>query len=208
MAHEKLPLQQKLSNFLLAYRNATHATTNQTPAMLFMKRLLRSRLYLIQPNLKQTVQDRQMKQGQGNPARATRSFTVDETVLARSYRGYCKWVMAVFKEQTGPLMYKVELPSGTLWWHHVDQLRKSGLARAEVLPTQSADSPVTLIEPPPRISSPPRINVHCPHLPVSPPSASLTETSTVSADSKGVLCEEKCYPTRIHKPPQRLIETV
>lgn len=178
--------------------------------MFFMGHSLRSRLDLIQPNLKQTVQDREMKQGQRNLARATQSFTVDETVLTRSYRGDCKWVMAIVKEQTGPLMYKVELPGGTLWWHHVDQLRKSGLASAEEFPTQSVDSPVTLIDPPRRISSPPIINVqsHCPYLPVSHPSASITETSTVAADREWVLCEEKRYPTRIHKPLQRLIETV
>lgn len=73
-------------------------TTNQTPVMLFMGHSLHSRLDLIQPNLKQTVQDRQMKQGQRNPARATQSFTVDETVIARSYRGDYKWIMAVVKE--------------------------------------------------------------------------------------------------------------
>lgn len=167
MSHEKLTLQQKLSNFLFAYRNPTHATTNQTPAMLFMGRSLRSRLDLIQPNIKQTVQDRQIKQGQRNPARATRSFMVDETVLVRSYRGDCKWVVAVVKEKAGPLMYKVELPGGTVWQRHVDQLRKSGLIGTEDLPTQSADSSVTTIELPSspgidtKSSSPPSITSIC-----------------------------------------------
>uniref|UniRef100_A0AAV2JT00 Uncharacterized protein n=1 Tax=Knipowitschia caucasica TaxID=637954 RepID=A0AAV2JT00_KNICA len=60
-----IPTKQKLANVLFAYRNATHATTNRTPAMLFLGRGLRSRLDLLKPNLRRTVMDRQIKQGKG-----------------------------------------------------------------------------------------------------------------------------------------------
>ncbi|KAG7503666.1 putative protein K02A2.6 [Solea senegalensis] len=47
-----------------AERNATLATTNQTPAMLFLGRHLRSRLDLLPPNKRRTVQGRQIRQAQ------------------------------------------------------------------------------------------------------------------------------------------------
>ena len=47
---ESESVQLKLSRFLLAYRNAPHALYNELPAMLFLKRRLKTRLDLI--NLK------------------------------------------------------------------------------------------------------------------------------------------------------------
>lgn len=42
MDNENRPLQHKIDNFLLAYGNATHATTSQTPTTLYLNRNLRS----------------------------------------------------------------------------------------------------------------------------------------------------------------------
>ncbi|MGJ8945921.1 hypothetical protein AB9K17_23820, partial [Salmonella enterica subsp. enterica serovar Kentucky] len=36
--HDGKSLQHRLSNFLLTYRSAPHATTNQSPSSLFLKR--------------------------------------------------------------------------------------------------------------------------------------------------------------------------
>ena len=49
-------LHQKIGSFLLQYRNAAHATTNESPAKLFLGRQLRSRLDLIKPNIRDTVE--------------------------------------------------------------------------------------------------------------------------------------------------------
>ncbi|XP_016087180.1 ATP-dependent zinc metalloprotease YME1L1-like [Sinocyclocheilus grahami] len=57
---------------------------------------------------------KQINQSLRSSARATRSFAVGETVLARSYSGDCKWDIAAVKEQTGPLTYLVELSGGVL----------------------------------------------------------------------------------------------
>ena len=53
-------LNQKLSNFLLMYRNTPHTTTNESPAKLFLGRELRTRLSLVKPNTQLNVSRNQM----------------------------------------------------------------------------------------------------------------------------------------------------
>ena len=55
-------LNLKLSRFLLVHRNTPSSTTGVSPAELFMKRLLRSRLDLLRPSVKGRVQGRQAEQ--------------------------------------------------------------------------------------------------------------------------------------------------
>ncbi|KAI2644841.1 Retrovirus-related Pol polyprotein [Labeo rohita] len=88
---------------LAMHCSGSHATTNRTPAMLFLGGPLRSRLDLLKPNLKRTVQDKQLKQSQGGGK--THELEVGDSVLARDYRGDHKWMPARIKERTGPLSY-------------------------------------------------------------------------------------------------------
>ena len=76
---------QKVANFLLAYRNTAHATTGQTPAMLFMGRNLRSRLDLLKPDIRKHVLEKQCTRGRTR--KQLRTFSVGHQVLARYYRG-------------------------------------------------------------------------------------------------------------------------
>ncbi len=55
MDNDNILLQHKIDNFIFMYRNATHSTTGQTPAMMFLKRNLRSHLDLIKPNVRRDV---------------------------------------------------------------------------------------------------------------------------------------------------------
>ena len=54
-------LHQKIGSFLLQYRNAVHATTNVSPAKFFLGRQLHSRLDLIKPNIRDTVEKKQLQ---------------------------------------------------------------------------------------------------------------------------------------------------
>lgn len=60
MRDVSISLNKKIANFLLMYRNAPHLTTNETPARLFLGKNLRSRLDLIRPDTRRTVQDKRM----------------------------------------------------------------------------------------------------------------------------------------------------
>ncbi|XP_056138833.1 uncharacterized protein K02A2.6-like [Lampris incognitus] len=51
------PVQQRLDTFLLTYRNTPHATTKEPPAMLFTRRMLRTRLDFLKPSLMMRVSD-------------------------------------------------------------------------------------------------------------------------------------------------------
>lgn len=118
MDKEDVSLQHKVDNFLLVYRNSVHATTNQTPAMLFMNRNLRSRIDLLKPNLRRDVQNRQFSH---LPTKPTRSFEIGQGVLARDYRED-KWTPGRISTRTGPLMYTVDVGGERTWRRHVDQI--------------------------------------------------------------------------------------
>ena len=54
-------LNQQTGCFILQYRNAAHATTNESPAKLLLGRQLRSCLDLIKPNIRDTVEKKQFE---------------------------------------------------------------------------------------------------------------------------------------------------
>ena len=56
---EKGDVQTKLSRFLLCYRNTPNSTTGLTPAELFLKRKVRTRLDLLRPNVAERVSQKQ-----------------------------------------------------------------------------------------------------------------------------------------------------
>ena len=76
-------LNQKITCFLLQYRNAVHATTNESPAKLLLGRELRSRLDLIKPNTRDTVEKKQFESFT-EPKRS--QFSEGEKVMVRDYR--------------------------------------------------------------------------------------------------------------------------
>ena len=78
-------LNQKITCFLLQYRNAVHATTNESPPKLLLGRQLRSRLDLIKPNTRDTVEKKQFE-AFTEPKRS--QFSEGENVMVRDYRDH------------------------------------------------------------------------------------------------------------------------
>ncbi|MCG8113098.1 MAG: RNase H-like domain-containing protein [Candidatus Thiodiazotropha taylori] len=118
-------LNQKIGSFLLAYRNAPHATTNESPAKLFLGRNLRSRLDLIKPNVRDTVEKKQFE-SLTEPKRP--QFNEGENVMVRDYRDNGKkWTSAKITEKKGPLSYKVMTEDQGNWRRHADQMIKTSV---------------------------------------------------------------------------------
>ncbi|GBO24037.1 Transposon Tf2-8 polyprotein [Araneus ventricosus] len=102
------------------YRKAPNATTNHSPAMLFLKREIRTRIDLLLPELKSRVQDRIRK------GVFELKFDIGDKVAVRIYRAAnSKWKFGKIVNRDGVLHYTVEV-QGTLVRRHVDQIRPVG----------------------------------------------------------------------------------
>lgn len=81
----KWSLQQRLANLLLRYRVTSHSTTWTTPAELFLKRQLRTRLSCIKPNLREYVVGKQQKMKEQHDGRncQMREFQKEDQVQVK-----------------------------------------------------------------------------------------------------------------------------
>jgi transposase InsO family protein len=114
------PPQTKLDRFLLAYQTAPHATTTHSPTQLMFGRNLRTKMDLVKPDIRKTVEDKLMQ----NINRQYKSFEVGQSVMVRNYRPGSKWVQGEILQKTGPVSYEVSTAAGNLSWRqHRDQLR-------------------------------------------------------------------------------------
>ncbi|GFV72286.1 uncharacterized protein K02A2.6 [Trichonephila clavipes] len=116
-------IQQKLSTFLMQYRKAPNVTTTLSPAMLFLKRDIRTRIDLLLPELKTKIQD---KLRRDNFEFRDRKFDVGDRVAVRVYRAAkTRWKFGTIVNQDGVLHYIIDV-QGTLVRRHVDQIRPVG----------------------------------------------------------------------------------
>ncbi|KMQ86353.1 hypothetical protein RF55_14672 [Lasius niger] len=112
---------EKLCKMLLQYRIAPHATTNRSPAELFLGRKLRTRLDLLLPSHEE---DGAYMPYQND----SRSFKIGERVSCRNFVGRDKWRFGRIKDRCGKLHYLISLDDGRTWRRHVNQMRSIGQA--------------------------------------------------------------------------------
>lgn len=94
-------LQHRLDNFLLCYRTTPHTFTGKTPAELFLRRQLRTRLSLVRPHLTKDMTEKveRVKQSADKRRAKPRYFGVGDRVLDRSVRGESvKWLREKLRE--------------------------------------------------------------------------------------------------------------
>ncbi|GFW42104.1 transposon Tf2-9 polyprotein [Trichonephila clavipes] len=116
-------IRQKLSTFLMQYRKAPNVTTTLSPAMLFLKIDIRTRIDLLLSELKTKIQD---KLRRDNFEFRDRKFDVGDRVAVRVYRAAnTRWKFGTIVNQDGVLHYIIEV-QGTLVRRHVDQIRPVG----------------------------------------------------------------------------------
>ena len=117
-------LETRLYRFLLNYHKTPHATTGCAPSEMIMKRLLRSRLDLLKPNLQEDIMDKQIKMKFRHDKTAVKkSFDVNDYVYAYDKVNFPKWKRGQIVQQDGPLTFTVELSDGRRWRRHADHLK-------------------------------------------------------------------------------------
>ncbi|XP_031553786.1 uncharacterized protein K02A2.6-like [Actinia tenebrosa] len=112
-------LEHKIHRFLLVYRTAPHATTGISPAQLLFQRNPRTRLDLLKPSVKNTVDGKNL-QDENRPFSV---FREGDRVWIRNYRDGPKWVHGTVLEQVGPVLYKGQTQE-KVWRRHFEQLRR------------------------------------------------------------------------------------
>lgn len=183
-------ISHRLNNFLLSYRTLPHATTNRTPASLFLGRAVRTRFELLKPNLEKTVCEKQADQVFTHDRRVKeRTFILNQHVLVKNFRPGPQWVSGKIVRQLAPLTFTVEVQDGMLWRRHVDHLKAIGDPYKQDLAVSVSNDADVLSYP----STP------VPASPVSCPPAPVEITPNVSSP----MSSGRRYPDRARKPPDR-----
>ena len=106
--NEPETIQTKLSRFLMSYRTTPHTTTEETPAELFLKRSIRTRLDLLKPNLEDKITQKQdQKRFHDGATTVGREFLPGQNVLIENLRSNTpKWVTGKIIASTGVMWIK------------------------------------------------------------------------------------------------------
>lgn len=209
-------LKRRLANFLLTYRTTPHTVTGRTPAELFLKRQLRTRLSLLRPNLAETVENQQAKQKHNHDhgTLQLREFTEGERVRIKNFRGGKeKWTLATVIQRKGPVTYLIQdgLRKRTV---HIDHMLPwRGTEQEEEPPPIQVEVPRHLIsfrEETPQPKTPPRLVQPDRAISGSPGEKNAPETETVPQASPFVpksipaLPAGRRNPERTRMAPKRL----
>lgn len=126
-------LQHRIDNFVFSYRTTPHTFTGKTPAELFLRRKLRTRLSLLRPNIKSAMIEKTEKVKMCADKRRSkpRSFGVGDRVLVRSLRGdVVKWFPGKVVNVKSPSTYLVVV-GNKVRFVHADHLRRSSIESSE-----------------------------------------------------------------------------
>lgn len=86
---ENRDLQFVIDNYLFAYRNTPHCTTGYTPAELFLKRIPRTLITILKPNLAENIEKKKYSRSQSTQRDY---YSEGEKVWVRSVGGEeVKW---------------------------------------------------------------------------------------------------------------------
>ena len=174
-----LSLNQRLSEFLFAYRATPHATTDVSPGELFLQRKLRTRFDLLKPDHRKLVEARQAAQEKPRDKHTRlRNLLSGSSVMVRDYRGTNKWVPGTIVRKLGPVTYQVNIGSGNLVKRHIDQLTQR--LEAQPLVPETTENPTV------------EDNFQYPAIVEQPRQEPVVE-----------VCQR--YPQRVRRPPDRLM---
>ncbi|KAL5010737.1 hypothetical protein ScPMuIL_013042 [Solemya velum] len=172
---------------------------------------LLSRLDLLKPDVRRTVENKQYNLR----ARSSklREFTPGEPVSIRDYRKdkSDRWITGTVLSQTGPVFYQVEVSPGVIWRRHTDQLMSTSVPPYQpescILPSESFAEPPTQMssaDPPPPMCEPRSTSPSV--TPRGQASTSITSSVGHGEKTKTVVpskVPESRFPKRSTRPPKR-----
>ena len=126
--HDGRCIAHRLENFLLlTYRTTLHATTNSTPAALFLGQDIRTRFDLLKPDLEGNVSKKQAEQIIHHDHHAKeRQFQIKDKVMVKNFCSDPTWIPGVIIQKLAPLTYLVEVQGGLKWKRHIDHIKSLG----------------------------------------------------------------------------------
>ena len=206
---------RRLADFLLTYRSTPHSVTRQAPSELLMKRILRTRLSLVKPNLASAVEEKQHQQIKYHDKKGVKSRELREnqSVLVRNHRdGMERWIPGVIVKKKGPLTYLVKCGQ-RIRFVHIEHLLSSAIPPKEtteelpvipdVLPPieleKTGDEKVVEDSDLPSKETPEKEELQIESEVQKSPEVRVAKTPDVSLPAK---TPERRYPTRIRRPPK------
>lgn len=111
-------LREDINEFLQQYHKAPHSTTGQPPSLLFLGRIIRTRIDTVRPDLRLNIKN---KDSVSSKSSIPRSFNVGDPVMFRSYNSSTSWLRGIVVKKFGDLHYEVE-HEGIHHKRHIDQL--------------------------------------------------------------------------------------
>ncbi|GFX92286.1 uncharacterized protein K02A2.6 [Trichonephila clavipes] len=185
-------IQQKLSTFLMQYRKAPNVTTTLSPAMLFLKRDIRTRIDLLLPELKTKIQD---KLRRDNFEFRDRKFDVGDRVAVRVYRAAnTRWKFGTIVNQDGVLHYIIDV-QGTLVRRHVDQIRPHAETAEDISKDLNKELGSSSVQ-------------GVPSTDVAVPDLSQSSAKETDSETRSPPVPDRPFPRRsgrIRRPPERLV---
>lgn len=112
---------EAVNNFLQQYRATPHATTGESPAKLFLRREVRTRLALLLPEVAATPAPEVSKPDE--QSKPSPKFAVGDPVYIRVYGKHQRWTAGTVESIYGTLSYLVALPNKTVVRRHTSQMK-------------------------------------------------------------------------------------
>ena len=115
---DKLSVQFRLHNFLLTHRSTRHATTGETPALLFLCCQLWNRFDLLRPSLEKKVLSKQAEQKQFHDQHThMQELDPGDRVLVKYHLDQ---IPGVIIQRVGNLSYLIRLDDCRVWRRYIN----------------------------------------------------------------------------------------
>ena len=120
-----IPWEMRVNKFLFKYRTTHQSTTQETPSQLLMNRCIRTPISMLQADLRNRVETKQVRQAQDHDRGCkTRVFTPGDKVFTHCGGSKVEWLPGIIEAASGPLSYVIRLTDGRTVKRHVDHIRE------------------------------------------------------------------------------------